>query len=364
MSRKVGEALAEADAWRGGCRMNSTGGPVAGGRPVGRMNSASRGLRPTVGLRRPGRCLLRRRRPTPGAERLGRPISIGVKAFGRRSACVPNEFGLPGPSADGRPAPTGRVSFASAEADAWRAAPWEADFNRREGLRPAVGLVCRMNSASRGLRPTVGLRRPGGCLLRRRRPTPGAQRLGRPISIGVKAFGRRIGLPGPVPNEAGLARAPWGRFQSVGLRRPGRCLLRRRRPTPGAQRLGRPISNRREGLRPAVGRRWPNEFGLQGPSADGRPAPTGRCLLRRRRPTPGAQRLGRPISIGVKAFGRRSAYVPNEFGLPGPSADGRPAPTGRVSFASAEADAWRAAPWEADFNRREGLRPAIGLCAE
>jgi len=53
--------------------------------------------------------------------------------------------------------PTGKVSFASAEADAWRAAPWEADFNRREGLRPAVGL-----------------RRPGRRLLRRRRPTPGA----------------------------------------------------------------------------------------------------------------------------------------------------------------------------------------------
>jgi hypothetical protein len=107
--------------------------------PVCRMNSASRGLRPTVGLRRPGRRLLRRRRPTPGAQRLGRPISIGVKAFGRRSACAPNEFGLPGPSANGRPAPTGRVSFASAE------------------------------------------------------PTPGAQRLGRPISIGVKAFGWRCG---------------------------------------------------------------------------------------------------------------------------------------------------------------------------
>jgi hypothetical protein len=226
------------------------------------MNSASRGLRPTVGLRRPGRCLLRRRRPTPGAQRLGRPISIGVKAFGRRSACVPNEFGLPGPSADGRPAPTGRVSFASAEADARRAAPWKADFNRREGLRPAVGL-----------------RRPGGCLLRRRRPTLGAQRLGRPISIGVKAFGR------------------------------------------------------------------------------GRPAPTGRCLC-----VGGGRRLarsalGRPISIGVKAFGRRSACADRmNSASRGLGRNGRPAPTGRVSFASAEADAWRAAPWKADFNRRESLR--------
>jgi len=91
------------------------------------------------------------------------------EAFGPRSARMPNEFGLGGPSADGRPTPTGKVSFASAKADAWRIAPWKADFNRHEGLRP-----------------TVGLRRPGRYLLRRRRPTLGAQRLGRPISIGVE----------------------------------------------------------------------------------------------------------------------------------------------------------------------------------
>ena len=264
MSRRVGEARLEADAWRGGCRMNSTGGPVAGGRPARRMNSAPRGLRPTVGLRRPGRCLLRRRRPTLSAERLGRPISIGVKAFGRRSACAPNEFGLQGPSASGRPAPTGKVSFASAEADARRAAPWKADFNRREGPSAGGRPARRMNSASRGLRPAVGLRRPRKRSLRRRRPTPGAQRPGRPISI------RHEGLR-----------------PTVGLRRPGRCLLRRRRPTPDARAPWKADFNRREGLRPTVGLRRP-----------------GRCLLRRRRPTPGAQRPGRPISIGKSGFSR------------------------------------------------------------
>jgi hypothetical protein len=36
----------------------------------------------------------------------------------------------------------------------------------------------------------------------------------------------------------------------------------------------------------------------------------------------------------------------------------------KIPFASAEADAWRGAPEEADFNRREGLRPAVGLRAE
>jgi hypothetical protein len=104
------------------------------------MNSASRGLRPTVGLRRPKNIIC-----VGGGRRLARkrlegPISIGTKAFGQRSACAPNEFGLQGPSADGRPAPTGRGFFASAEADAWRGAPLKADFNRHKSLRPTVGL--------------------------------------------------------------------------------------------------------------------------------------------------------------------------------------------------------------------------------
>jgi hypothetical protein len=81
-----------------------------------------------------------------------------------------------------------RRGFASAEADAWRGAPVEADFNRRESLQPMVGLGCRMNSASRGLRPVVGLRRPEKHPLPRRRPTPGAERLWRPISIGVRSY--------------------------------------------------------------------------------------------------------------------------------------------------------------------------------
>jgi hypothetical protein len=256
------------------------------------MNSASRGLRPTVGLRRPGRCLLRRRRPTLGAERLGRPISIGVKAFGRRSACGPNEFGLPGPSANGRPAPTGGLSFASAEADAWRAAPWKADFNRREGLRPAVGL-----------------RRPRKTLC-----VGGGRRLARSALEGRFRSAWKPAPTGKVPFASAEAdawrAAPW-----------------------------KADFNRREGLRPAVGLRRPGGAFCVG---------EGRRLARKR--------LGRPISIGVKAFGRRSACGPNEFGLPGPSANGRPAPTGEVSFASAEADAWRAALWKADFDRRGSLR--------
>jgi len=46
---------------------------------------------------------------------------------------MPNEFGLQGPSADGRPAPTEKILRVGG-ADAWRAAPEEADFNRRRAF--------------------------------------------------------------------------------------------------------------------------------------------------------------------------------------------------------------------------------------
>jgi hypothetical protein len=214
-------------------------------------------------------------------------------ACGRRSACGPNEFGLQGPSANGRPAPTGEVSFASAKADARRGAPWEADFNWREGLRP-----------------TVGLRRPGRCLLRRRRPTPGAERLRRPIS-----------------NRRESLRRPGGVFCVGEGRRPARSASEGRFPIgvkACADRGGVFCVGGADAWRAAP---WKADFDRRGSLR--RP---GRCLLRRRRPTPGAQRPERLISIGVKAFGRRSACVPNEFGLPGPSAGGRPAPTEKRSL--------------------------------
>jgi hypothetical protein len=159
----------------------------------------------------------------------------------------------------------------SAEADAWCAAPEKANFNRREGLGR------RMNSTSGGLRPTVGLRRPK-----------------RPLCVG------------------------------------------------GGRRLARGA---------------PNEFGLQRPSANGRPAPTEKASLRRRRPTPGAQRLGRPISIGVKACAdRKSALCVGEGRrlarerLRRPISIGMRACADRKGlFASAEADAWRVSAWGGRF---------------
>jgi hypothetical protein len=136
----------------------------------------------------------------------------------------------------------------------------------------------------------------------------------------------------------------------------------------------------------------PNEFGLERPSADGRPAPTGRYLLRRRRPTPGVpapwkadfnRRRGLRPMVGLcaelirppEAFGRRSACADREVSFAsaeadarrasalegrfqsaqGPSADGRPAPTEESLFASAKADARRASALEADFNRRRAF---------
>jgi hypothetical protein len=189
------------------------------------------------------------RRLSPARQRLGRPISIGAKAFGRRSACAPNEFGLQGPSADGRPAPTEKHS------------------------------------------------------LRRRRPTQGAERLRGPISIGVKAFGRRSACAdrevsfASAKADARCASALEGRFQSA-----------------------------------------------QGPSADGRPAPTEESLFASAKADARRASALEADFNRRRAFGRRSACADRE-----------------VSFASAEADARRASALEADFNRRRGLRPTVGL---
>jgi hypothetical protein len=245
--------------------------------PGGRMNSTSGGLRPTVGLRRPGGGSLRRRRPTPGAERLEGPISIGTKAFGRRSACAPNEFGLEGPSADGRPAPTEKRS------------------------------------------------------LRRRRPTPGAERLEGPISIGTKAFGRRSACaPTESASRAFDGRpAPTEKLPCVG----------------GGRRLARS----------ALRGRFQS---AQKPSADGRPVRRMNSASRGLRPTVG---LCRPKSVPCVGGGRRlarSALRGRFQSAQKPSADGRPvrrmnSASGPSTVglcrpkafpASAEADAWRAAP--------------------
>jgi len=233
--------------------------------------------------------------------------------------------------------------------------------------------MCRMNSASRGLRPTVGLRRPknvpcvgGGRRLARKR-------LGRPISIGVKASGRwsayvpnEFGLPGPSAN---------GRPAPTEKRS-----LRRRRPTPGAERLGRPISNRRESLRrpknvPCVGGgRRVARSALEGRFPIGVKACADRegvfCVG-------GGRRLARSalegrFPIGVKACADRESVLCVGGGrrvarsaLEGRFPIGVKACADRKTFlASAEADAWRGAPWKADFNRREGLRLAVGMHTE
>jgi hypothetical protein len=153
-----------------------------------------------------------------------------------RSAFEGRFQSAPRPSADDRPAPTGKAFFASAEADAWRAAPEEADFNRRQ--RPSAG-----ESPAPTWKSTFCV---GG----------GRRRLGRPISIGVKGLRPVVGLrrPGKPPFASAEAdawrgaslKADFNRRQGLRpvsrLRRPGKRSLRRQRPTPGAQRLKRPIS--------------------------------------------------------------------------------------------------------------------------
>jgi hypothetical protein len=250
--------------------------------------------------------LLRRRRPTLGAERLRRPISIGAKAFGRWSACADRESVLcvGGGRRLARSALRGRFQSASKA------------FGR--------GSACADREK---------------ILLRRRRPTLGAERLGRPISIGAKAFGRWSAC---ADREKILLRR---RRPTLGAPAPGEADFNRRqrpsaggRPTPtwkstfcvgGGRRLARSaLRGRFQSASKAFGRRsacadresvfasaeadaWraaPEEAdfnrrqGLRPVSRLRRP---GKRSLRRRRPTPGAQRLKRPISIGFQ--GRRLA---------------------------------------------------------
>jgi hypothetical protein len=352
----------------------SIGAKADARRGVRRMNSASRGLRPTVGLRRPERHSLRRRRPTLGAKALEK--ADFNRREGRRPARgAPNEFGLQGPSANGRPAPTGKAFLASAKADAWRESASEGRFQSAQSLWPTVGFTRRMNSTLRasGQRSACADRKGIPCVGEGRRLA--RKRLRRPISIGTKAFGQRSAcadrkiLSASAKADARRASASEGRFQSA------------RRP-------------------PASGRLYAsNEFDLEGPSANGRPAPTKKYSPRRRRPTPGAQapqkadfnryeslrptvglrrperhslRRRRP-TLGAKALekadfnrreGRRPARgAPNEFGLQGPSANGRPAPTGKAFLASAKADARRASASEGRFQSARRPTPGVG-CAE
>jgi hypothetical protein len=275
-----------------------------------RMNSTLKGLRPTVGLRRPKNTL-----------RVGEGRRLARKG-------APNEFGLQGRRPTVGLRRPERHSLRRRRPTLGAQAPQKADFNRREGLRPTVGFTRRMNSTLKGLRPTVGLRRPKNSALRvgeGRRPA--RKRLRRPISIGAKAFGQRSAC---APNEFGLqGPSANGRPAPTEKYSP-----RRRRPTPGAQAPQKADFNRREGLRPAVGR-----------PVGQRSAPTEKYSPRRRRPTPGAQ-------APQKAdFNRREGLRPTV---------GLRRPKKRLS-ASAKADARRVAPQKADFNRREGLRPTVGL---
>jgi hypothetical protein len=274
-----------------------------------------------VGLRRPGKRSLRRRRPTPGASAPWKADFNRRRAFGRRSACVPNEFGLRRPTADGRPAPTGKAFFASAEADAWRAAPEEADCNRRRafGRRSACvpnGFGLQGPSADGRPAPTEKTLRVGGG----RRPA--RQRLERPISIGAE------------PSADGR-HAPTGKILRVG---GGRRLAR--------QRLKRPIS-----------------IGAE-PSADGRPAPSGKVFFASAQADAWrVSALERPISIGAEpsAGGRHACRMNSASGglrpMVGMRRPGKRSLRRRRPTPGAERLRGR-------FQSAQSLRPAVGMRAE
>jgi hypothetical protein len=267
----------------------------------------------------------RRNRKAPakaGPRRAVRRTNSTSGAFGRWLAYVPNEFGLQGPSAGGRPAPTGKGFCVGGGRRLARSA-WEGRFQSAQ--KPSAGgrHTCRMNSASRGLRPAVGLRRPGGffCVGGGRRLARSALR-GRFQSAQKPSAG---GRPARRMNSASRGLRP-----AVGLRRPGGFFC-----VGGGRRLARSA--------------WEGRFqSAQKPSADGRPAPTGRYLLRRRRPTLGAQRLEGPIS------NRRRSLRPM-VGLRRPGGffcvgEGRRPARQRLEGPIS--------------NRRKSLRPMVGLHAE
>jgi len=97
--------------------------------------------------------------------------------------------------------------------------------------------------------------------------------------------------------------------------------------------------------------------------ADGRPAPTGKAFFASAeadawRAAPEEADFNRR-----RAFGRRSACAPNEFGLQGPSADGRPAPTEKTLRVGG-ADAWRVSALRGRFQSAQSLQPTVGMRAE
>ena len=142
---------------------------------------------------------MRRRRPTPGAQRPKRPISIGVRAFGRWSACADRKSAL---CVGGgrrlarkrlrRPISIGGKACADREGvfcvgGGRRPARQRLERPISIGAEPTAGgrHACRMNSASRAFGPRSACadrenpsRRRGRRLAR--------QRLKRPISIGAE----------------------------------------------------------------------------------------------------------------------------------------------------------------------------------
>ena len=135
---------------------------------------------------------------------LRRPKNIPCVGGGRRLAQgAPNEFGLQGPSANGRPAPTEESLFASAKADARRASALEADFNRRRAF---------------GRRSACADRRIPLCVGEGRRPA-------------------RKRLRGRFQSARGPSKAPDVAAGGIPLHTGGQTM---RRPSPGERAVGAP----------------------------------------------------------------------------------------------------------------------------
>jgi hypothetical protein len=265
-------------------RFRSAQKPSTNGRPVRRMNSASRGLRPTVGLRRPGGGFFASAEADAWRGAPLKPISIGTKAFGRRS-----------------PAPTEKRLR---RRNAWRGAQKShfgqrsacASADRKAGRFQSFGAVgVRIRLQTRPARPQrVPLaRKVEGRFQSAQKPSAdgwpvltafasGGRRLARSAEIGTEAFGQRSACADRKAFPASAERLARSPREAEAFGRRSACADRKAFPASAEADAWRARAD--FNLRPMVGLCRPGE-GSQW-RAQNRP----------------------------KAFGQWSACAPNEFG--------------------------------------------------
>ncbi|CAK0905437.1 unnamed protein product [Prorocentrum cordatum] len=249
------------------------------------------------------------RRALWASGRPGRPGRPGGRAAGRRP-------GIPAPRRPGRPSGRGVWAAGGPGVRGARAAAASGRLGARAPGPP------RHSGAARSGRPG-GPGGPGVRAAGRRPGIPAPGRPGRPGGRGVRAAGRRGAwaarasrAPGALGVRAARAAAASGRlggWAPPGIRRPG---------VPGA---------RAAAASGWLGARASGRPGVRAPGAlHGRPGGPGvQAAAAGRRPgIPASGRLGRPGGRGVRASGRLGARAPGRLGARPPGATGAHGPPG------------------------------------